>query len=55
MHVTRQGTGQGILVVARDVAEEVAAEMAAEVAHVVPRRVTPVVTSEAMGVATGEV
>jgi len=53
--VVRQGTGQGALVVAREVAEEVAEGIAEQVARVVLREVPWIVTSEAMGIATGEV
>jgi hypothetical protein len=51
---TRQGTGQGALVVACTVADEVAVEIAEQVARVVPRDIPRVVTSETTGIATGE-
>ena len=52
--VTRQGTGQGALVVAREVGDEVAVEITGEVARIIPREVPRVVTSEGTRIATGE-
>ena len=54
MLVIRQGTGQGSLAVAREVAEEIAEDVAEQVARVVPRQVLQVVTPQAMGTTTGE-
>ena len=55
MHVARQGTGQGAVLVACEVVGEVALEVAGEVAPLVPREVLWLVAWEAMRIAMGEV
>ena len=54
MHVARQGTGQGGLLVAYEVADDAAVEGSDEVVCLVPRDVAWRLTREATGQATGE-